>query len=242
MKQVLLPLLTLVLSAQAIAGANLSERLKAIWPEYTVESIEQTPIPNLLSVKFKEVADTAYVTKDGNYLVEGQVLDLKGSQPRNLQDIMTARKRAQSLAKLPATGLLVRYASTQPTKHRLFVLIDTDCGFCQRFHDDLPKLQKTGIEVNLLPYPREGIGSHAAQLMERIWCQDEAPALLTQVMKQGESLLNPGINCPKSDTISQGIALGKTLGVVGTPAIFTEDGEMLGGYLAPNDLIKRLEN
>jgi thiol:disulfide interchange protein DsbC len=35
--------------------------------------------------------------------------------------------------------------------------------------------------------------------------------------------------------------LGEDLGVRGTPAIFTRDGDYIGGYLAPTELVKQLE-
>lgn len=235
---------SLFLATAALAGTPLNERLKSIWPEYTVETIEPTPIPNVLSVKFKEVEDAAYITRDGNFLVEGQVLDLRNKKPRNLQEVMLAKKRANLLATatLPSTSLVIRYPAGQAVKHRLFVLVDTDCGFCQKLHSDLPALQAAGIEVNMLPYPREGVSSHSAQVMSRIWCQKEAPALLTQLMTQGDSLLDPAIACPASELIAQGFALGGALKVVGTPAIFNEKGEMLGGYLSPKELIARLND
>lgn len=35
--------------------------------------------------------------------------------------------------------------------------------------------------------------------------------------------------------------LGLNMGVNGTPAIYNVDGEYLGGYLTPDELIKRLD-
>lgn len=236
--------LSLIIAAAAQAGTALNERLKAIWPEYTVDAIEPTPIPNVLSVKFKEVEDAAYITRDGNFLVEGQVLDLRNTKPRNLQEVMLAKKRANLLATatLQSTSLVIRYPATHAIKHRLFVLVDTDCGFCQKLHGDLPALQAAGIEVDIMPYPREGVASHSGKVMSRIWCQKEAPALLSQLMSQGDSLLDPAITCPASGLIAQGFALGSALKVVGTPAIFNEKGQMLGGYLSPKELIARLND
>ncbi|WP_156496975.1 thioredoxin fold domain-containing protein, partial [Alcanivorax sp. HI0083] len=35
--------------------------------------------------------------------------------------------------------------------------------------------------------------------------------------------------------------LGLTFGVRGTPAIYTTEGKQLGGYLTPEDMLKRLD-
>ena len=35
--------------------------------------------------------------------------------------------------------------------------------------------------------------------------------------------------------------LGRRVGVTGTPAIFAENGELIGGYLSPQELEQRLD-
>jgi thiol:disulfide interchange protein DsbC len=42
--------------------------------------------------------------------------------------------------------------------------------------------------------------------------------------------------------VSEQYQLGRTIGVAGTPAIYTESGVNIGGYLDPEVMLGRLEN
>ena len=43
------------------------------------------------------------------------------------------------------------------------------------------------------------------------------------------------------EIIKKHYALGRELGISGTPAIFLPGGEMVGGYLPPDQMLKRLQ-
>ena len=42
--------------------------------------------------------------------------------------------------------------------------------------------------------------------------------------------------------VSKHYAIGKKLGVTGTPAIFSTDGSLIPGYLSPEDLLTKLKS
>ncbi len=63
--------------------------------------------------------------------------------------------------------------------------------------------------------------------MEAIWCSEDRNAAMDQA-KMGANVQAP--SCANSPVQAQ-MDLGIALGVRGTPAIFTEAGQQVGGYL-----------
>jgi thiol:disulfide interchange protein DsbC len=42
--------------------------------------------------------------------------------------------------------------------------------------------------------------------------------------------------------VAQQYKLGEEVGVTGTPAIYTARGDYIGGYLSPDDMLKKLDS
>jgi len=72
--------------------------------------------------------------------------------------------------------------------------------------------------------------------MEAVWCSKDRNSALTKA-KQGQVV---EAKCGATPVAKQ-YELGEEFGVRGTPAIFTPNGDYIGGYLAPADMVKQLE-
>ena len=73
--------------------------------------------------------------------------------------------------------------------------------------------------------------------MVGVGCSEDRKAALSSA-KSSESLET--IFCTKQP-ISKHYNLGQLLGVTGTPAIFTQTGSHIKGYVPPEDLLKRIK-
>jgi thiol:disulfide interchange protein DsbC len=75
--------------------------------------------------------------------------------------------------------------------------------------------------------------------MSNVWCASPKarPEALRRAML-GE--LVPASDC-SSETVVYQYALAKRLGLIGSPNIITDDGEIIGGYLTPDQLLERLQ-
>jgi thiol:disulfide interchange protein DsbC len=113
------------------------------------------------------------------------------------------------------------------------VFTDVSCFYCQKLHKEVPELNRRGVEVRYLAYPRQGIGSPGFRQLASAWCADDRQTTLTR-LKNREEL--PENVCP-GNPIAEQFELGQQLGVRGTPAIVTSAGEMLPGYRSADDLI-----
>ena len=103
-------------------------------------------------------------------------------------------------------------------KMTITVFTDVDCGFCRKLHSQIADLNKAGVKVRYMMYPRTGPGTESWDKAEPVWCAADRNDALTRA-KKGEPV--KGKAC--GDAVDQGRSTrsGVDLGVEGTPAIFT---------------------
>lgn len=230
-------LLLLLLSGTVVAGdtaqdatSGLVARLKVVFPDIEVTRISPAPILGLYEVLVG--TDVLYVSADGRYLIQGDMLDL--GQRRNLTENQRALLRIQRLSAEPLADM-IEFAPPSP-RHVVYVFTDVQCGYCRRLHREMAEINKRGIAVRYLAYPRAGIGSTAFVEMESIWCSADRRKALTEAkvgkIPAQKSCANP---------VGRQFALGEALGVRGTPAIFTTEGRALPGYMPPDELLQTLQ-
>ena len=118
----------------------------------------------------------------------------------------------------------------------LTVFTDIDCGYCRRMHQEMAEYNRLGITIEYLFYPRDGIGSEAFDKAVSVWCSADRRAALTAA-KAGQAL--PKADC--ANPVTRDYDLGRRIGLDGTPAIYAPDGTQLGGYVAPAEMLARLD-
>jgi thiol:disulfide interchange protein DsbC len=123
----------------------------------------------------------------------------------------------------------------EPRAH-ITVFTDVTCFYCQKLHKEVPELNKKGVEVRYLAYPRAGVGSAGFKQLASAWCADNPQETLT-LLKSKKSV--PENVCADNPIAAQ-YQLGQELGVRGTPAIVTEDGQMIPGYQSADELMVTL--
>jgi thiol:disulfide interchange protein DsbC len=159
----------------------------------------------------------AYVTADGKYLVSGNVYDL--DTQANLTATRRNAARAKALAAFSEDKMIV-FSPPNP-KMTVTVFTDIDCGFCRKFHNQIAEMNKAGVRVRYLMYPRTGRARNPGRRPSQVWCAADRRDALTRA-KRGEEIKSK--NCPGATSIQTQYSLGDDLGVEGTPAIFTENG------------------
>jgi thiol:disulfide interchange protein DsbC len=97
----------------------------------------------------------------------------------------------------------------------------------------VPELNKNGIEVRYLAYPRAGVDSVPGKQLVSAWCADNPEDTLTK-LKSKQSV--PESECEGNPVAAQ-YQLGQEMGVNGTPAIITETGQLIPGYRPAGELI-----
>ena len=213
------------------AGPDLTpEQLAELFPGIEAGNVSDSPISGVYEVTVG--ASVAYVSKDGRYLLRGELIDLETETNLTAQRQNTAR--ASVLAEVDEAQMVI--FSPENPRHTITVFTDIDCGYCRRMHREMEQLNELGIRVRDLFYPRAGPGSEAWSKANNVWCSPDRLGAMTAA-KNGEQV--PARNCGTTP-VREHYDLGGRVGLQGTPAIYSESGEIVGGYLPPEALLARL--
>ena len=211
-------------ATSAVIGA-----VRKLAPHATIQSIVRSPVAGLYQV----VADgqVVYVSPDGRYLLNGNAYDLKTQT--DLSDSIMNRLRRDALAKIAPDQDLV-FAPANP-KYTITVFTDIDCPYCRAFHARIAEYNKAGIAVRYLFWPRSGLDTPSSDKAVSAWCAADRKAAFTAATAGRDPKPAKCDNPVKRD-----YELGIALGVDGTPTIVAPDGEVIGGYADPEELLQRL--
>ena len=228
-------LCVLFLSANSQAQINEVDIIRAsimtLLPDVEVNNIEKSALPGMYSVLIG--AEVLYITADGKYLFKGDLIDIPNKS--NVSEDRRSIARKAILKNIPKSEY-ISYSPKNP-KHKIFVFTDITCGFCQKLQSEITQINEKGIEVNYLAFPREGLNTITSFRMESVWCANDRQSAFLDAMK-GEDIAPTDCNNP----VAEHYGLGQSMGVRGTPAIYTEDGRYLPGYMPPDDLLKAVSN
>lgn len=204
-------------------------------PDLVIESIGATPIPTVYAVKVAN-GPTLYTTQDGHYFVLGDLFEVIDGGFTNLAEKQREAGRVDKLAKVPEEEMIIFTSTEQPPKATIMVFTDVDCFYCQKLHKEVPDLNRIGIEVRYLAFPRAGIGSESYKKIATAWCAKDRQSALTK-LKNRDSL---PINVCSGNPVEKQYKLGNSVGVNGTPALLTADGRLMPGYMPSLQLAKAL--
>ncbi len=216
----------------ADARQVITERMAKIIPDHRPDRIDETPVAGLYEVVYGP--QVFYVTADGRYLLQGELVDLDTRQ--SLTDATLRGIRKKIIDAVPDSDTIVFAPRDGKVKHTITVFTDIDCPYCRKLHQDIDQYLAEGIKVRYLLYPRAGKNSSSYRKAAAVWCAKDRQAALTRA-KKGEKVASPACQHP----VDEHMALGNRVGVTGTPAILTETGDLIPGYRPPKDLARLLD-
>ena len=218
-------------AAPVVIPAEVRARVVAKLPGAEASDVAVSPIPGLYEVTMGGLI--AYVSADGKYLLSGNVYDL------DTQVNLTASRRNSARAKALAAASESNMIVFGPANAKMTVTVftDIDCGYCRKFHSQIADVNKAGVRVRYMFFPRTGPATESWTKAEQVWCAADRRDALTRA-KKGDTF--KGKSCGDAAVKSQ-YELGSDLGVEGTPAIFTQNGDYIGGYLTPAELVQAIQ-
>lgn len=202
-------------AAKSDVRAQIAKRL-----EIKVEDVKPSPIAGLYQVR--SGAEVGYVSSDGKYYVDGDVFDMVSK--RNMTEDVRKEGRLALLGTVKDADAIV-FEPKGPAKHTVTVFTDVDCVHCRHMHSEIGELNRLGIRVRYLMFPRGGPGTDSWNKAVAVWCSADRRDALTRA-KKGETL--PAGKC--ASPVAAQYELGRKLGITGTPGIVTETGEFMAGY------------
>ncbi|MCH1783369.1 DsbC family protein [Psychrobacter glaciei] len=168
-----------------------------------------------------------FTDKSGKHIIQGQIIAVGDAAPVDISAALVASTAQEALKAVDKKEMVI-YPAKGTTKAVVYAFTDADCGYCRKLHSEMDDINARGIEVRYLAWPR---GQESVPKMEAIWCSQDRKAAMNQA-KMGANVQAPSCANP----VQAHMALGSRLGVRGTPAIFTEAGEQVGGYLPAAEL------
>lgn len=219
-------------SQDAARDQAIAATVKDINPNAKISGISKTPISGLNEVLVDGVV--LYISDDGKYLVHGTMLDVK--QRKNLTELAGADARRGLLKSIPEANKIV-FKPQGKVKHRVTVFTDISCGYCHKLHEQIDGFLAKGIQVDYVAFPRGGSQSPVMEQMKAVWCAKDRKAAYAAAMEGEEA--EPVAGCKSG--VPEMYAIGDKMGIQGTPAVYSDDGMLLGGYLSPTKLAGLLD-
>lgn len=215
--------------AQSEIDAVKANLAKVLPPQLQVRSVEQTAMEGVYRVNAG--GRTLFAHSKDQFVMIGEVFDTDrqvslAQEYRDKERVVALKE----LAVMPESNMIVM-GDTGSDRY-VTVFTDTDCGWCQKFHQDLPELTAGGLKVHYLMWPRAGLDSDSYREAVSVWCAEDQGKAMTIAKSGGEI---PEKTC--DNPVREQYELGFRLGVQGTPYVMLDNGKVLGGYVPPEALL-----
>ncbi|KAB7622584.1 DsbC family protein [Alkalilimnicola sp. S0819] len=217
--------LTALGALAADADPAVAERIRAavaeVEPRIEIDAVGETPLPGIYEVVIG--GQVAYLSGDGKYLVQGNIIELGSG--RSVSDERRGELRLAKLEESVDESQMIIYEPGGEVSTQITVFTDIDCPYCRKMHADIEQMLAEGVRVRYLLMPRAGVGSGSYVKAVNAWCADDPRAALTAA-KQGKR--NEQREC--DDPVTKHLRLARDLGITATPTIILEDGRVEAGY------------
>jgi len=210
---------------EATIRKNLAERLPKL---PAIDEITKTPMPGLYEVRVNH-SDIFYTDEQGNFLIQGSLIDTKAQQDLTEQ-------RVEKLTAIAFKDLPLKDAFTIVRgngKRKMAVFEDPNCGYCKRFERDLLKIDNVTVHVFLYPI----LSADSGEKSRNIWCaKDKSKAFLDWMVKD---VTPPDAKCDAA-AVARNFEFGKKARITGTPTIIFADGSRVPGAIGADRVEKLL--
>jgi thiol:disulfide interchange protein DsbC len=193
---------------------------QAKFPKMTVESVTKAPFPNMYEVVLD--GQVFYTDEKATYVFSGNLLDIRGQQPRNLTQESTNKLSAAALAK-SADQAVKRVKGNG--KRLIYTFEDPNCGYCKELQKELIKLNDVTIYTFLWPI----LSQDSVEKSKAIWCAKDRGKAWDDAMLKG---VVPSGKRDCDTPLEKNAHLAQRFGIRGTPGVYLANGQQIGGYLA----------
>jgi thiol:disulfide interchange protein DsbC len=208
-----------LLAAAPAAWSQGEPRIQRIIEErfgVKVEHIQKSPYFGLYEMKVG--SRMLYTDENVTYLFAGSVFDGK-----TREDLTEARMEELSGIKWKDLPLADAIKTVRGTGARqVAVFADPNCGYCKRFEQQLQGMNDVTIYTFLYPI----LSPDSTEKSKSIWCSKDRSKAYFDLMLNG--VPPAGGKCDAS-AVDKNVALGRKLGIDGTPTSFVASGNRIVG-------------
>lgn len=209
--------------------ANIRKTLTERIPQFPkIDEVSKTPIAGLFEIRVG--TDIYYADAQGNYLIQGSLIDTKNR--RNLTEERIDKLTAIAFDALPFKDAFTIVRGNG--KRKLAVFEDPNCGYCKRFERDLQKVNNVTIQLFLYPI----LGADSGEKSKAIWCaKDKAKAWQDWMVRE---VALPTATACDTTVLARNVELGRKYKITGTPTLVFADGTRVPGAISADEVEKRL--
>jgi len=222
-----------VLLVPAAARADDAEQVKAAFkkkfPEITIDTIRKVPYGNLYEINTQ--GEVFYTDEKTSFLFLGSIVDTKTKE--NITEARTKQINAVKFDALPLDSAIKITRGNGARKVAIFE--DPNCGYCRRFEQDL--LAVSDITVYVFLYPI--LSPDSIEKSKAVWCSADKGQAWLDLMLKGTKPAPADAKC-NTAAVDKNLAFGRGKRVQGTPTIFFEDGDRVGGAMTREQFDKKL--
>ncbi|MDX1375674.1 MAG: DsbC family protein [Burkholderiales bacterium] len=197
-----------------------------------IEAIQPAPMPGLWEVHLRaqDGPHIVYTDAKAHYIISGTLYDARAD--RNITEEQMQKLSAIKFESLPLEqAVKIRRGSGRRV---LAMFSDPYCPACQRFEQELARVDDITIYVFMYPVIRPELSDHS----RAVWCApDRAKAWLDLALRQQQPTGDARCDTP----IEKVLLLGRQLGVNSTPTLFLQSGQRLRGGLPADRLAAALD-
>lgn len=170
-----------------------------------------------------------YVDSEVSFVLAGRMFD-----PKTREDL--TQKRLDTALKVDFKSLPLERAvkTVRGDGSRVLVTFeDPNCGYCKKLWQNMAELKNVTIYTFLYPI----LSPDSMEKSKAIWCSKDRAASWDEHMVQNKS---PTGSTECTNPLDQNVALGRDLGINGTPTIVFTDGTRSAGALPVAMIEQRL--
>jgi len=201
---------------EAVIRKNLLERIPQL---QKIDEVTKSPIAGLFEIRVNGT-EIYYTDAEGNYLVQGNLIDTK--QRRNLTEERIEKLTAISFSDLPIKDAFTIVRGNG--KRKMAVFEDPNCGYCKRFERDLQKVDNVTIYMFLYPI----LGADSTDRSKAIWCAKDRVQAWQDWMLRDQSAPAAAAMCDTS-ALARNVEIGRKHKITGTPTLLFTNGARVPG-------------
>ena len=214
------------LPQEATIRKNIAERIPQL---QAIDEVSKSVVPGLFEVRVNG-SDIYYTDAEGNYLIQGNVIDTK--QRRNLTEERIDKLTAVAFDALPLKDAFTIVRGNG--KRKLAVFEDPNCGYCKRFERDLQKVDNVTIHMFLYPI----LSADSTEKSKVIWCAKDKGKSWQDWMVRDVQL--SGAKSCDTAALERNIEFGHKYKISGTPTLIFSDNTRVPGAIDTKQIEQRL--
>lgn len=200
---------------------------KALGSRAEVRAVTKTPVPGLFEVNIG--GQVVYTDATGRYVLNGELVDTKTGT--NLTEERMAELNRIKWADLPLERA-IKWTKGNGSR-QVAVFSDPNCGYCKRIEQTFQQMDNITVYTFLFPV----LSPDSEVKAKQVWCSADRTKAWRDWMLNKVALTGNG-SC--KTPVEDNLALGHSLNINGTPAVFFTDGTRIPGAADAATLERKL--